>query len=165
MYKLPENRVSIWAESYGGHWGPGVASFIEQQNDKIASGTLNATMIHLDTVGIINGGIDFLVTASSYPGMAYNNTYGFQAITDSQYESAKTNLTTCTALVYVCQEVAGIYDPENSGNNASVNTACLSAYEYCYLNVEAAFLESGVILLLRKNALKANIGGSTTLLI
>ena len=147
MYKSPNNELSIWAESYGGHWGPGVASFIEKQNDKIAAAALEGVkVINLDTVGIINGGIDFKVIAASYPDMAYNNTYGFQAITDAEYESAMTNLTTCTALVDKCQSLGVIYDPDNYGNNGTVNTACSTAYGYCALNVEYVLLNSGVSL-------------------
>jgi hypothetical protein len=101
-------------------------------------------VINLDTVGIINGGIDFKVTAASYPDMAYNNTYGFQAITEVEYESAMTNLTTCTALVVECQSLGAIYDPDNYGNNGTVNTACSTAYSYCALSVEYVFLNSGV---------------------
>jgi hypothetical protein len=74
MYQSPKSELSIWGESYAGHWVPGVASFIETQNDKIAAGELTgAAAINIDTVGIVNGGIDFKVTAASYPHMAYNN--------------------------------------------------------------------------------------------
>lgn len=76
--------------------------------------------------------------------MAYNNTYGFQAITKAEYESAMTNLTTCTALIDECQHIAAIYDPDNHGNNASVNAACSTTYGYCALNIENVFQNSGV---------------------
>ena len=145
FYKPPGNQLSVWAESYGGHWGPGVAAYIEQQNDKIETGTLKDTsIINLDTVGIINGGIDFSTTANSYPDMAYNNTYGFQAITEAEFDSATANLTTCKALINSCQELAAEYDPNNYGNNATVNSACSAAYRYCYLHVEVVYLTSGV---------------------
>jgi carboxypeptidase D len=150
LYKSPENRLSIWAESYGGHWGPGVAAFIEHQNDEIRSGSLkNASIIQLDTLGIINGGIDFAITAASYPDIAYNNTYGFQAMSKADYEALLVNPTACTALVDKCQQLAASYDPNNYGNNVTINSACSSAYGYCYLYVEADFLKSGVSLLLK----------------
>ncbi|TVY20679.1 Carboxypeptidase S1-like protein [Lachnellula arida] len=51
MCNSPNNELSIWAESYGGHWGSGLASFIEKQNDKIAAGALGrAKVINLDTL-------------------------------------------------------------------------------------------------------------------
>jgi len=31
-YKPNDNRISIWTESYGGHYGPSFASFFEEQN-------------------------------------------------------------------------------------------------------------------------------------
>jgi hypothetical protein len=121
-----------------------VASYISKQNDRITSGTLkDALFIPLDTVGIINGGIDFSITAASYPDMAYNNTYDFQAINTAEYESALKNLTTCETLVKECQELGKFHDPTNLGNNGSVNLACETAYGYCALYVEYAFLSSG----------------------
>jgi carboxypeptidase C (cathepsin A) len=146
MYKSPKNELSVWAHSYGGHWGPGVAAFIQKQNENIATRLLcDAITINLDTVGVINGGIDFSITAASYPEMAYNNTYGFQAISQADYESAKTNLTTvCQPLINTCQELGAVYDPDNYGNNATVNSACSSAYRYCAAYVENVYLNSGV---------------------
>lgn len=145
MYRSPKDELSIWGESYAGHYVPGIAAFIERQNDRIAADDLQgAAMIEIDTVGILNGGIDFEVTAASYPRMAYNNTYGFQAITEAEYESAIANLTTCTALVGKCRNLSAIYDSENYGNNVSVNAACSTAYGYCALNVEYVFQNSGV---------------------
>ncbi len=60
-YKPNDDRISLWAESYGGHYGPGFARFFQQQNEKILNGTLDdktAHYMHLDTLGIINGVID-----------------------------------------------------------------------------------------------------------
>jgi hypothetical protein len=78
--------------------------------------------------------------------MAYNNTYDFQAITETEYISAKANVTTCLDLIQKCRIVADIYDPENMGINSTVNSVCSAAYEWCYLNVEAAYLASGASL-------------------
>lgn len=56
--------------------------YIEQQNDKILTGTLrDDILISLDTVGVISAGIDWAVTVSSHHDIGYNNSYGFQAIT------------------------------------------------------------------------------------
>lgn len=60
-YKPNDDRISLWTESYGGHYGPGFARFFQQQNEKIINGTLDdktAHYMHLDTLGIINGVID-----------------------------------------------------------------------------------------------------------
>jgi len=75
-YKPEDNRISLWAESYGGHYGPGFFHFLQQQNDKIRDGTSKekgAHYLHLDTLGIVNGLIDNVVQGPSWPHMAYNN--------------------------------------------------------------------------------------------
>ncbi|KAJ6155620.1 hypothetical protein N7470_006186 [Penicillium chermesinum] len=55
-YKPHDDRVSIWTESYGGRYGPSFTAFFQQQNEKIANGSLTAAAaaphyIHLDTLG------------------------------------------------------------------------------------------------------------------
>jgi hypothetical protein len=94
--------------------GPGLASYIKNQNEKITAGTLeNAELIHIDTLGIINGMIDLSITAASYPDEAYNNTYGFQAISEADSNSATAHVTVCQALIEECRALTAISDPEN----------------------------------------------------
>lgn len=76
-YSPIDDKISIWTESYGGHYGPTFADFFESQNDRITNGSLqSATLLRLDTVGIINGCVDILTQMPAYPQMAFNNTYG-----------------------------------------------------------------------------------------
>jgi carboxypeptidase C (cathepsin A) len=80
------NRLGIWGESYAGHWGIGLAAYVQDQNDKITTGKLSdAVPIHLDTLGITNGRMDFDILATSYPDTAYHNTYDVQAISEEAY--------------------------------------------------------------------------------
>jgi carboxypeptidase C (cathepsin A) len=75
-YKPKDNRISLWTESYGGHYGPGVFRFFQEQNNKISNGILNAEQahyLHLDTLGIINGQVDLVVQGDVLPDFAYNN--------------------------------------------------------------------------------------------
>lgn len=75
-YKPSDDRISLWAESYGGHYGPGFLGFFQQQNDKIANGSeeeKGAQYIHLDTLGIVNGLIDMAVQGESTVTFPYNN--------------------------------------------------------------------------------------------
>lgn len=75
-YKPHDDRVSLWTESYGGHYGPGFFKFFQQQNEKINNGTIKEKgthYIHLDTLGIVNGLLDNLVQLPMYAEMAYNN--------------------------------------------------------------------------------------------
>jgi carboxypeptidase C (cathepsin A) len=89
-YKPEDDRVSLWAESYGGHYGPAFFRFFEEQNDKITSGTgdeKHAHYIHLDTLGIVNGLIDMVVQAEAWIEFAYNNTYGIEIFNQSLHDA------------------------------------------------------------------------------
>lgn len=72
-YRRGDGMVSLWAESYGGTYGPGFFSFFQQQNERIANGTLEGRHLHLDTLGIINGAIDWVILAESLIDFPYNN--------------------------------------------------------------------------------------------
>ena len=133
-YKPNDNRISIWTESYGGHYGPAFANFFQEQNEKIANGTWSDVGetydIHLDTLGIINGCIDTLVQEPSYPEMAFNNTYGIKAINRTVYDQSIAAFTApggVRELIEICRALAAEGDPENQGSNATVNDACSAA--------------------------------------
>jgi carboxypeptidase C (cathepsin A) len=75
-YKPSDDRVNLWTESYGGHYGPGFARFFQEQNDKIDKGTSDekgAHHIHLDTLGIVNGLIDEVLQLEMSIEFPYNN--------------------------------------------------------------------------------------------
>jgi len=75
-YKPNDDRVSLWTESYGGHYGPGFFKFFQEQNEKINNGTIKeegTQYIHLDTLGIVNGLLDDILQLPAYAQMAYNN--------------------------------------------------------------------------------------------
>ncbi|KAA8567697.1 hypothetical protein EYC84_008169 [Monilinia fructicola] len=70
----PNNRsamnVHLFAESYGGKYGPAFATIWEEQNAKRANGTLSQSKtieIKLKSLGIINGCVDDLIQAPYYP--------------------------------------------------------------------------------------------------
>ena len=132
-YKPTDNKISIWSELYGGHYGPSFASFFTEQNRKIADGTISgsAVALHLDTVGIVNGCIDILTQMPGYAQMAYNNTYGIQVISETEYNAAVSSFPACRARVNACQALADSKDPTGLGNDEEVNKACSDAYNYC----------------------------------
>lgn len=75
-YKPNDDRISLWAESYGGHYGPGFMRFFQSQNEKIEDGTIdyeNAHYMHLDTLGIVNGLMDAAIQNEGYIEFANNN--------------------------------------------------------------------------------------------
>ncbi|KAK2000992.1 serine carboxypeptidase [Colletotrichum falcatum] len=88
-YKPADDRVSLWAESYGGHYAPGIFRHFQTQNELIRNGTSpeeNAQLIHLDTLGIINGLIDLAIQGESWISFGYNNTYGIQVFNQSIHD-------------------------------------------------------------------------------
>ncbi len=117
---------------------------------RIANGSINATgdtyIIHLDTLGIVNGCVDLLTQELAYPTFAYNNTYGIQAINQSLYQQAVDNFnrpdTGCRDLITNCRNIAAVGDPNATGNNDTVNQACIAASVYCFNEVESQYINS-----------------------
>ncbi|KAL2796940.1 Alpha/Beta hydrolase protein [Aspergillus keveii] len=149
-YKSQEKNIHIWTESFGGRYGPAYTFYILNQNAKIHNGTLDGvsspSQINVKTLSIHNGCSDVLTQGNFYPEFAYNNTYEVQSINEEQYLLAKENIAKeggCFDLVQQCHALADELDPENLGNNAEVNAACLAADNYCYQNVLGLYALSG----------------------
>ncbi|KAE9974920.1 hypothetical protein EG327_008624 [Venturia inaequalis] len=145
-YKPNDNRVSIWTESYGGKYGPAYTAFFQQQNQRIANGSLTTkgetALIHLDTLGIINGCVDTLTQQLSYAQMAFNNTYNLQTIPKTAYEQslkAWSQPNGCKDKIVNCRRLATLSDPKNQGNNETVNEACRLANDFCSENIEIPY--------------------------
>ncbi|KAK5657932.1 hypothetical protein OQA88_2482 [Cercophora sp. LCS_1] len=108
-YKPSDNRISLWSESYGGHYSPGFFGFFQTQNEKITNGTSTekgAHKLHLDTLGIVNGLIDVLVQGEYDIHFGYNNTYGIQLFNESYYHSLLDEWTRpggCRSLIENCR--------------------------------------------------------------
>jgi carboxypeptidase C (cathepsin A) len=141
-YHPNDSRVSIATESYGGRYGPAYAAFFEQQNEKIANGTWTDVAelytIHLDTLLIINGCIDRQVQWPSYPHIAYNNTYGIQAVNatvHAQMVEGYYGAGGCRDQIARCRALSVQYDATQRGLNASVNAVCQAAESYCTTHV------------------------------
>ncbi|KAF2685461.1 alpha/beta-hydrolase [Lentithecium fluviatile CBS 122367] len=130
--KSCDKSFSIWGESYDGHYGPAYADYISRKNDEIVSGNSSGTPIPLDTVGFINPCIDIDTQMPFYPEYAFNNTYGFEAITEEQYAFAVTSTDKCRELSAACKQLADEKDPQGLGNVQEVNKACYGAYDFCF---------------------------------
>ncbi|RKU45279.1 hypothetical protein DL546_005877 [Coniochaeta pulveracea] len=148
-YKPADNRISLWAESYGGHYGPGFFSFFEHQNEKIANGSSpekHAHYLHLDTLGIVNGLIDISIQLEAWISYPFNNTYGLQLYNASVHETLMHNLTRpggCKDKIKGCQEalrqkdpgffIPGLYDGQLSSTDGQVNVTelCDQVIEDC----------------------------------
>ena len=148
-YKPNNDAISIFTESYGGRYGPAFAAFFEEQNQRIANQSIHESgdtfIIHLDTLGIINGCVDLLTQELSYPTIAYNNTYGMVTVDKDTYEQAVDDFQKpggCRDLILQCQSLAAEGDPDFIGNNDTVNEACSGADDFCRGHVENPYIES-----------------------
>jgi carboxypeptidase C (cathepsin A) len=127
--------INLFAESYGGTYGPTFANYFEEQNRKRENGTIprNSTLeIKLTSLGIVNGLIDSLIQDYYYATFAYNNTYGIRTISQTdelnlieQYNSQ------CSSQTSLCRAAANRTDPEGEGDSQQANMACQTAAYNC----------------------------------
>ncbi|KAI5256756.1 alpha/beta-hydrolase [Aureobasidium subglaciale] len=139
--------INLFAESYGGIYGPTFANYFEEQNAKRANGTLptNSTLeIRLTSLGIVNGMIDPLIQDYYYAAMGYNNTFGIQAISQTEELNLITEYNSqCSTEIETCRRLADQTDPENEGDSDQANNACQAAATSCN-RLTGPFLDSGL---------------------
>ncbi|KAI8630805.1 carboxypeptidase S1 [Xylariaceae sp. FL1651] len=148
-YHPNDSRISLATESYGGRYGPAFFSFFEEQNQKIQNGSWNGTngenyVLNLDTLVLINACVDRQIMYPYHPHIAYNNTYGIQAVNESIYLSmvdAWEREGGCRDQLAKCVEVASLYDPDAIGINATVNKVCMAAETFCSTKVRGPYLQ------------------------
>lgn len=150
-HKPNDNRISIATESYGGRYGPAFAAYFQEQNSRIENGTWSEQgkthILHLDTLLIINGCVDRYVQWPGYPMMAFNNSYGIQAINESRHDEVLRDLYReggCLDQIEACRNSSLIYDPTNQGFNESVNKICQDAETFCTLNIRDPYFDTDV---------------------
>lgn len=137
--------IHLFTESYGGQYAPILANYLEQQNALRKSGVLPASTleIRLKTVGIINGLVDDLIQAYYAPVFAYNNTYGIQAISQTdELNSLQQYQQKCLPAVNTCRNTARVTDPSSLGANYTTDLTCVNALAQCN-NVSEAYFYSG----------------------
>ncbi|KAI0123686.1 carboxypeptidase C [Xylariales sp. AK1849] len=137
-YKPVDNRISLWAESYGGRYGPAFSRFLHQENGKIAngsSGEKEAQYIHLDTLGIVSGIFDIVIQQEAYIRFPYNNTYDIQFFNESLYQELWHNFTRpggCKSQLQACQDALKERDAMHSGMAENqVPQSCADIAEEC----------------------------------
>ena len=148
-HKPNDDRISIATESYGGRYGPAFAAYFQEQNEKIENGTWSEAgethILNLDTLLIINGCIDRYVQWPGYPMMAYNNSYGIQAVNESRYEEALDNLYReggCLDQIEECRNLSLAYDSTNQGFNETVNEVCEAAETFCSETIRDPYFDT-----------------------
>lgn len=133
QYKPNDEHISLFTESYGGHYGPGFMDYFLHQNEKIRNGEIaeeGAHYLHLNTLGIINGCIDAPDMIESEIEFSFNNTYGVRAITEEQYEWAISEFHKSGGVlsdIEKCREMAQRTDPHDHGDVAKTNAFCANA--------------------------------------
>ncbi|KAF8542295.1 Alpha/Beta hydrolase protein [Trichophaea hybrida] len=137
QYNPNSTGVNLFAESYGGKYGPTFFAYFEEQNKRRQSGEIPADKtveIRLESLGIVNGCIDALLMTPAYMDYAYSNPYGIQAIDIAtrdrglQMHEASGG---CKDLVNICRDLIQQFDPLDLGLNATVNKACSEANALC----------------------------------
>lgn len=147
-YNSAEAGVSLFTESYGGKYGPVFADYFIQQNQLRSNGSIpsNSTLaINLETVGIMNGFVDDLIQDAYYPYFAYNNTYGIQAISQTDELNAIQDYTgtdQCLARITSCRAAMNATDPEGYGDVTATNNVCEQAQDFC-ANITLSYYSAG----------------------
>lgn len=141
--------VNLFAESYGGKYGPAFATLWEQQNLLRKNGSIpsNKTLeIRLSSLGIVQGCVDDLVQGRFYPIFANNNTYGIQALSLIDQQTAASSFLSangCQQLVQNCRNAVTVQDPQSDGNVTTVNQICANAQNVCNNEVNGPYYSSG----------------------
>jgi carboxypeptidase C (cathepsin A) len=141
--------VHLFAESYGGQYGPVFADFFEDQNERRRAGLLpaNSTLeIKLDSLGIINGLVDTIIQTPSLATFVYNNTYDVQDMSLTQYLNLLSDFKKpdgCLERASKCHARAttGSYEGENLDDETM--DMCASASSSCWGVQSEALLLSG----------------------
>ncbi|KAK4219979.1 putative carboxypeptidase [Rhypophila decipiens] len=136
--KKGDVEVSLFAESYGGRYGPVFFDTWEAQNVQYQTND-SVRQIHLTALGIVNGCVDDLIQAPYYTEMMVNNTYGIKMLsaTEAQYYNGTfSQQNGCRDLIKECRDLNSRLDPDNHGNIPDVNQACSAASQACLSLVE-----------------------------
>lgn len=150
QYNPPGNDslgVNLFAESYGGKYGPIFAETWEQQNEKHRNGSLtNSTLdINLVSLGIVNGCIDDKIQNSFYTAMAVNNSYGLQLLNPVRAKLANATFYQpggCRDQIAQCRNATSASRPGDPDATDAANKICHLATLTCNSLIES-YLETG----------------------
>jgi carboxypeptidase D len=152
--KYESRDFGIFTESYGGHYGPEFAHYLETQNTAIAAGTVKGEKINLVAIGINNGIYDSTIQEKANIEFAYNNTYR-PLITASQVTSLTNSYNNkCLPDLKACTGTSG------------TNSACIAASNACNNDIGAfdrhsLYLMRTAMLILRQTTSSTTVPIST----
>ncbi|KAL5433523.1 hypothetical protein PMIN07_011279 [Paraphaeosphaeria minitans] len=130
--------INLFAESYGGQYGPIFADFFEDQNDRRRAGLIpaNSTLeIKLDSLGIINGLVDTAIQTPAMVSFVYNNTYDLQGMSQTQYLNILSGFREpdgCLERTSRCHARATAGDCEGDVFDQETMDMCASASDACW---------------------------------
>lgn len=120
--------LHLTAHSYGGHYGPIFASYIQSQNAKNITG---AVPINLKTLLIGNGFYDAQVQYPAY--------YNFTVKPGNTYDFSPFNTSLQTQLFNNIYGKGACLDQNRQCNTSNSNAVCSAADNFCVSNVEQFF--------------------------
>jgi carboxypeptidase C (cathepsin A) len=141
--------INLFAESYGGQYGPVFADFFEDQNERRQAGLLpaNSTLeIKLDSLGIINGLVDTTIQTPSLASFVYSNTYDLQGMSLTQYLNLLSDFKKpdgCLERASKCHARATAGNDEGENLGEETMDMCASASSSCWGIQSEALLLSG----------------------
>jgi len=131
------SKVNLFAESYGGVYGPTFFEYFNKQNKRREAGEIpkNETVeIKLEALGIVNGCIDVLTMTPAYINYGGNNPYGIEAISAVNRTMGLDMFGRpggCKEQVLRCRQLVRELDSDNTGDNERASEACASAKQLC----------------------------------
>lgn len=138
------DNISIWSQSYGGHFAPGIASLINQEKAKPGSvlgasrtsvnGNNTSHTFGVDSIGIINGMIDLLTQITPIMNFAVNNTYGIKSYDDATSKGFLSQITApggCLELATSCQKLISERDVDGFATDSETVETCGAATNSC----------------------------------
>lgn len=125
--------LSLFAQSYGGVYGPVIAETFEAQNQKRLTGELSRDTtleLRLTSLGIVNGYVDMMFQTSALLEFSNRNTYGIKALGDKSTRRALKRFLApdgCKERLEQCQEA--IVQEQSPG---VTNYLCRRATRACH---------------------------------
>jgi carboxypeptidase C (cathepsin A) len=146
--------INLFAESYGGTYGPVFAASWRRRSARaLAAGDESITPIVLSSLGLVNGCIDPLIEAPLYPIMASQNTYGIEALNPHDVRLALDSYHAehgCVSLVERCRAAVARRDsasaegtPPDPTVDAFIAKLCRLARARCVNGQQAPYLQAG----------------------
>lgn len=140
--------INLFAESYGGRYGPIFAEIWEQQNQilQLTPASTNSTrQVHMTSLGIVNGCVDQEIQQALSPKFATANTYGFKAYSDEEakfYTDKFSASGGCAERLRRCASLASSFDSNGTGIVDGVSQSCQRANAVCN-DVDAPYYAAG----------------------